>query len=104
MAKTSGGDGRRDAQTGDGTYVSENAALKSVTPPERALIHVYRGVGMRHDDIATELDRSERTVQDVLATTRERVEDGDDPLEVYAEVVGYAVLVGPHGQQDGGEA
>jgi len=96
-----GRSGKHDAMVGDGVYHPEGTG-DPVAPPERALIHVYTALGMSQRDVAAELDRDRRTVQGVLEATRERIEDGADPLEVYADVVGYAVLVGPHGDDDEG--
>jgi hypothetical protein len=70
----------------DGTRVQTQAG-HSIDPPTRAYIHILRGLGLQHVTIASELDMSRSVVRDVLAQSVDRVDDGEDPVSVWVDIV-----------------
>lgn len=89
--------GETDAREGDGTYVPNHDKRCGLTPPERAFVHIYRSLGLTNQQVAQQLDLAPETVGGVLQDTRERVEDGEDPMDVFADTVGYLLTVEPAG-------
>jgi hypothetical protein len=87
--------------------IPENAAGVSTDPATRAYIHVLRALGLQQREIGDRLNMSRKAVQNALSATAERVRDGEDPLDVYAEVLAPILTVGPPAEADadaGGDA
>lgn len=87
----------RGVQT-DGTLVGKEPSL---TPPERALIVIYCGLGLYDTEIADRLHRHRDSVANVREQVRSRVLDTDDPLDVFADVVAPALGTDPEAEFGG---
>ena len=75
--------------------IPENAAGVSTDPATRAYIHVLRALGLQQQEIGDRLDMSRKAVQRALSATAERVRNGEDPLDVYADVLAPVLTVDP---------
>ena len=67
----------------------------AIAPPEQALICAYAGVGLTTTEIADRLDRHRHTIREYPERLRDRAVSADDPLDVYADVIGPALAVDP---------
>jgi len=57
-------------------------------PATRAYIHILRGVGLPQQAIADAVGLEAKTaVQRTLRKSRDRIEDGEDPIDVWLDVV-----------------
>jgi transposase len=60
----------------------------SISERKVAQIHALKALGYSHQDVADGLNIGKNTVARYIRETRKRVEDnGEDPFEVYAEMV-----------------
>jgi hypothetical protein len=78
-----------------GTRIPGGQGKDAVTPPERALICAYAGVGLDAAEIGGRLDRDQKVIREVLDGFRDRARAADDPLDVYADVIGPALAADP---------
>jgi hypothetical protein len=70
----------------DGTQVEQNFP-SAISPPELGLICLYRGLGFRYYEIAEMVDRHENTIQRKVCEQKRRVEAGEDPVQVWSELL-----------------
>jgi transcriptional regulator with XRE-family HTH domain len=73
----------------------EGVAGAPTDPHTRAYIHVLRALGLHQAEIGDRIGMSQNAVGNALSATAERVRDGEDPLDVYAEVLAPVLTVGP---------
>lgn len=80
-------DGGTPGEAG-GTRETTDEETDTTDPATRAYIHILRGMGLSYDQIVDEIGlESERPIKRALYESRERVADGDDPIEVWVDVV-----------------
>jgi len=68
------------------THVTTNG-YTSATPREAAVIHIYRALNLKQKEIAEKTGISIGRVQTVLQQSADRVRDGEDPIDVYEDVM-----------------
>lgn len=83
--------------TTDGTPVPGNDSHGGIPPQERAYIHVLRALGLSYDEIVDIVDRHATSVGRPLRETRERVRDGEDPVDVFDDVLAPLFDAPPEG-------
>jgi len=58
-----------------------------LTDEEKAIITMYRALNLNQREIMERTGRSQGAITDHLTTLESRVEDGEEPFEVFAEQV-----------------
>lgn len=74
------------ASRDDATVVTSKKG-EPVTDRELALMHLYRALNLQQHEIAELLGRNQSAVANRLADAANRVRDGEDPVEVYEDIM-----------------
>jgi len=81
--------------SGDGAFVQNNES--GTDPATRAYIHMLRGLGLQYSEIAAQTDIDQHIIKSEVHRTRQCVcDDGQDPVDVYADVLAPIHLLEPH--------
>lgn len=71
----------------------------AIDPATRGIVHILRGLGLHQNTIAEMIGLSDAAVAKTLKRTRERIEAGEDPADVWESAIRPLVENDPDGGQ-----